>query len=169
MKKNPNRSTALIAHAYQPPAGFAAVQPAVHKASTIYFADTAAMKARTWKEKTGYTYGLHGTPTTFTLEERIATLEGGKQTLLVPSGLAAITLVDTALLKSGDEVLIPDNAYGPGKEFARHELARWGITHRSYDPMNPASLAAAITPATKLVWLEAPGSVTMEFPDLTTC
>jgi len=167
MKKNPNRSTALIAHAYQPPAGFAAMQPAVHKASTIYFADTAAMKARTWKEKTGYTYGLHGTPTTFTLEERIATLEGGKQTLLVPSGLAAITLVDTALLKSGDEVLIPDNAYGPGKEFARHELARWGITHRSYDPMNPASLAAAITPATKLVWLEAPGSVTMEFPDLT--
>ena len=167
MKKNPPRSTALIAHAYQPPAGFAAMQPAVHKASTIYFADTAAMKARTWKEKTGYTYGLHGTPTTFTLEERIATLEGGKQTLLVPSGLAAITLVDTALLKSGDEVLIPDNAYGPGKEFARHELARWGITHRSYDPMNPASLAAAITPATKLVWLEAPGSVTMEFPDLT--
>ena len=167
MKKNPPRSTALIAHAYQPPAGFAAVQPPVHKASTIFFADTAAMKARTWKEKTGYTYGLHGTPTTFTLEERIATLEGGKQTLLVPSGLAAITLVDTALLKSGDEVLIPDNAYGPGKEFARHELARWGITHRSYDPMNPASLAAAITPATKLVWLEAPGSVTMEFPDLT--
>ena len=167
MKKNLPRSTTLIAHTYRPPAGFASVQPAVHKASTIIFADTAAMKARTWKEKTGYTYGLHGTPTTFTLEERIATLEGGKQTLLVPSGLAAITLVDTALLRSGDEVLIPDNAYGPGKEFARHELARWGIAHRSYDPMNPASLAAAVTPATRLVWLEAPGSVTMEFPDLT--
>jgi cystathionine beta-lyase len=124
------------------------------------------VRARNWREKTGYTYGLHGTPTTFTLEERIATLEGGVQTLLVPSGLAAITLVAMALLKSGDELLLPDNAYGPGKEFARHELAGWGIAHRVYDPMDPASLAAAINERTRLVWIEAPGSVTMEFPDL---
>ena len=166
MKKPRDPSTALIAHAYQPPAGFEAAQPPVHKASTVIFRDTAALQARTWKEKTGYTYGLHGTPTTFILEERIATLEGGRQALLVPSGLAAITLVDIALLKAGDHVLLPDNAYGPGKEFARNELAGWGITHGFYDAMEPASLAAAITPATRLVWLEAPGSVTMEFPDL---
>ena len=115
-KKPPPSSTSLIAHPYRPPAGFAAVQPAVHKASTIVFAEHAPRCARaTWKEKTGYTYGLHGTPTTFILEERIATLEGGVQTLLMPSGLAAITLVDMALLKAGDEVLIPDNAYGPGQ------------------------------------------------------
>ena len=166
MKKPPPRSTALIAHPYQPPAGFAAVQPAVHKASTIVFADVASMRARSWKEKSGYTYGLHGTPTTFVLEERIATLEGGLQTLLVPSGLAAIALVDMAVLKGGDHVLLPDNAYGPGKEFARHELAGWGVTLGFYDPMEPASLAAAMTLSTRLVWLEAPGSVTMEFPDL---
>jgi len=147
-KKTPPSSTSLIAHPYRPPEGFVAVQPPVHKASTIVFANMAAVRARTWKEKTGYTYGLHGTPTTFVLEERIATLEGGVQTLLVPSGLAAMTLVDMALLKSGDEVLIPDNAYGPAQEFARHELGGWGIVHRFYDP------------------LEAPGSVTMEFPDL---
>jgi len=159
-------STALIHHPYEPPAGFAAPQPGVHKASTVIFRDTAAMRARTWKEKAGYTYGLHGTPTTFTLEERIATLEGGRHTLLLPSGLAAITLVDLALLKAGDEVLIPDNAYNPGKELARNELKGWGISHRFYDPMNPQSLADAIGPATRLVWLEAPGSVTMEFPDL---
>ena len=102
MKKKPPSSTSLIAHGYVPPAGFASVQPAVHKASTVVFANTAALRARTWKEKTGYTYGLHGTPTTFTLEERIATLEGGLQTLLTPSGLAAISLVDLALLKTGD-------------------------------------------------------------------
>ena len=84
--------TALIHHSYQAPAGFEAVVPAVHKASTILFKNTAALRARDWKEKTGYTYGLHGTPTTFTLEERIATLEGGLQTVLLPSGLAAITL-----------------------------------------------------------------------------
>jgi cystathionine beta-lyase len=138
----------------------------VHKASTIIFKSVAALRARSWKDKTGYTYGLQGTPTSYTLEERIATLEGGVQTLLVPSGLAAITLVDMALLKSGDEVAIPDNAYGPSKEFARNELAHWGIGHRFYDPMQPASLAAATGPATRLVWLEAAGSVTMEFPDL---
>lgn len=162
----PSLSTSLIHHPYQPPAGFAAPQPGVHKASTVIFANVAALRSRDWNEKAGYTYGLHGTPTTFTLEERIATLEGGTRTVLAPSGLAAIGLVDFALLKSNDEVLIPSNAYNPGKELARNELARWGIAHRFYDAMNPQSLADAITPATKLVWLEAPGSVTMEFPDL---
>ena len=160
-------ATALIHHGYTPPGGFSAVQPPVHKASTVIFANTQALHARQWKDKAGYTYGLHGTPTTFTLEERIATLEGGLQTLLLPSGLAAIALVDMALLRAGDEVLIPDNAYGPNKELARGELARWGITHRFYDAMDPSSLEAALSPATKLVWLEAAGSVTMEFPDLT--
>ena len=163
---NDDQRTRLIHHPYRPPAGFEAPQPPVHKASTVYFANVAAMRARDWKSKAGYTYGLHGTPTTFLLEERMATLEGGLQTLLVPSGLAAITLVDMALLKSGDEVLIPDNVYGPSKALAAGELAGWGITHRLYDPMDPVSLAQAISPATKLVWLEAPGSVTMEFPDL---
>lgn len=160
------RATELIHHPYQPPEGFEAPQVAVHKASTIIFPNVATVRARDWRHKTGYTYGLHGTPTTFTLEERIATLEGGLQCQLVPSGLAAITLVDQALLKQGDELLLPDNVYGPSREFARHELAHWGITHRLYDPMDPVSLAAAITEKTKLVWLEAPGSVTMEFPDL---
>ena len=159
-------STRLIHHPYKPPTGFMAPQPGVFKASTVIFPNVAALQARNWKEKSGYTYGLHGTPTTFLLEERIATLEGGAHTLLVPSGLAAITLVDMALLKSGDELLIPDNAYGPGKELARQELSRWGITHRFYDPADAAALATMIGPATKLLWLEAAGSITMEFPDL---
>ena len=158
--------TRLIHHAYQPPAGFAAPQPAVHKASTVIFADTQALQARDWRRRDGYTYGLHGTPTTFTLEERIATLEGGEQCLLLPSGLAAIALVNQALLASGDELLLPANVYGPSRELARHELARWGITHRLYDPMDAAALGAMIGPNTRLIWLEAPGSVTMEFPDL---
>jgi cystathionine beta-lyase len=158
--------TDLIHHAYEPPTGFASPQGPVHKASTVVFPNVAAMRKRDWRHKTGYTYGLHGTPTTFTLEARIATLEGGNECLLVPSGLAAVTLVGMALLSSGDEVLIPANVYGPNREFARHELARWGITHRLYDPMDAAAFAALIGPQTKLVWLEAPGSVTMEFPDL---
>ena len=162
----PPRSTDLIHHPYTPPAGFAAPQPGVYKASTVIFPNVAALRARDWKHKTGYTYGLHGTPTTFQLEERIATLEGAKQCLLVPSGLAAIACVDFALLASGDEVLLPDNAYGPSKALAEGELRQWGITHQRYDPMDPADLERRIGPRTRLVWLEAPGSVSMEFPPL---
>lgn len=159
-------STTLIHHPYKPPAGFDAIPPGVYKASTIAFPTVAALRSRDWKHKTGYTYGLHGTPTTFTLEERIATLEGGKYCTLVPSGLAAVVLVGMALLKAGDELLIPDNAYGPNKSFAQGELAAWGITHRFYDAMNPADLAAKLGPKTRLVWIEAPGSITLEFPDM---
>ncbi len=159
-------ATALIHDAYVPPAGFVAPQPGVHKASTVIFPSVSALRSRDWRRRDGYTYGLHGTPTTFLLEERIARLEGGLHTVLVPSGLAAVTLVGMALLQPGDEVLLPANVYAPSREFARHELARWGITHRLYDPMDAAGFAAQLTPATKLVWLEAPGSVTMEFPDL---
>ena len=158
--------TQLIHHPYQPPEGFAAPQPAVHKASTVFFPNVAAMRERDWKHKSGYTYGLHGTPTTFLLEERIATLEGGLQCVLVPSGLAAIANVALALLQTGDEVLIPDNAYGPNKALAEGELAAWGITHQYYDPMDLADLAARIGERTRLVWLEAAGSLTLEFPDL---
>ncbi len=159
-------STQLIHHPYNPPATFEAVQPGVFKASTVFFPNVHALRTQEWKDKSGYTYGLHGTPTTFTLEERIATLEGGRFCVLAPSGLSALSLVDMAFLAAGDEVLLPDNAYGPGKAFAEGDLARWGITHRFYDPMNPADLAAQITPATRLVWLEAPGSITLEFADL---
>lgn len=158
--------TQLIHHPYQPPEGFAAPLPGVFKASTVIFPDVATMRSRDWKHKHGYTYGLHGTPTSFVLEERIAALEGGLQCVLVPSGLAALANVALALLKTGDEVLIPDNAYGPNKALAEGELAAWGITHQYYDPMNTADLAARISDKTRLVWLEAAGSVTMEFPDL---
>jgi len=159
-------STQLIHHPYKPPDGFEAFPPAVHKASTVIFPNVRALRTQEWKDKSGYTYGLHGTPTTFTLEERIATIEGGRFCLLAPSGLSAVALVDMAFLRQGDELLLPDNAYGPGKAFAAGELAGWGITHRYYDAQNPADLAAKITPATRLVWLEAAGSITLEYPDI---
>jgi cystathionine beta-lyase len=158
--------TDLIHHPYTPPAEFHAPQPGVFKASTVIFPNVAAMRSREWKDKSGYTYGLHGTPTTFILEERLCALEGGLQCLLLPSGLAAIANVSLSLLATGDEMLLPDNAYGPNKTLAHGELKAWGIDHHTYDPMDPADLAARIGPRTRLVWLEAPGSVTMEFPDL---
>src|SRR5450830_838671 len=161
-----DKTTDLIHHPYQPPEGFAAPQPGVFKASTVIFPNVAAMHTRDWRNKSGYTYGLHGTPTTFTLEERLCALEGGLRCVLASSGLNAIALVNMALLKTGDEVLIPDNVYGPSKALADGELLAWGISDQLYDAMSSADLAAKISSKTRLVWLEAPGSVSMEFPDL---
>lgn len=159
-------ATGLIHHPYVAPADFESPVVGVHKASTVFFPNMAALRARSWVDKSAYTYGLHGTPTTFTLEARLATLEHARHVLLAPSGLSALTVVNMSLLKQGDAMLLPDNVYFPSKEFARHEMAAWGVTHQLYDAMNPASLAALLTPSVKLVWLEAPGSVTLEFPDL---
>ena len=164
MDKKP--PTALIHHPYRPPEGFDAPQPGIFKASSVFFPNVAAMRSREWKDKTAYTYGLHGTPSSYTLEERLCTLEGGLQCVLAPSGLAALALVSLALLRYGDEVLLPDNVYEPNTSLAEAELRNWGISHRFYDPMNLADLEAKLSEKTRLVWLEAAGSVTLEFPDL---
>lgn len=160
------KQTQLIHHDYQPPQGFESMSVPVCQASTILFPCVDAIKKSQWQDRSAYTYGTHGTPTTFTLEQRIATLEGAQHALLMPSGLAAITLVDMAFLQSGDEVLIPDNAYEPNASFALHELARWGIQARFYDPMDPEDLRQCLSAATRLVWMEAAGSITLEFPDV---
>ena len=159
-------STTTIHHPYQAPEGFASPQVPVYKGSTVIFPNTAAMRERQWLDKSSYTYGLHGTPTTFTLEERLASLEGGTHCILTPSGLAAIAQVDLALLKTGDELLIPDNAYAPNQSLASGELKNFGIAHQRYNPLDLNDLAQRINSKTRLVWLEAAGSVTMEFPDL---
>jgi len=158
--------TTLVHSDYVAPAGFDAFPPATHRASTVLFANTAAMRASQWKDKTAYTYGLHGTPTTFTLEGKLAEIEGGNHCLLTPSGLAAIAMVDFALLTSGDDVLLPENVYNPNRELGRWLSADFGVTARYYDPLIGAGIAALIQPNTKLLWAEAPGSVSMEVPDL---
>lgn len=159
-------STELIHHPYTPPAGFASPAVPVAKGSTIFFPTMAAVRERDWAFKTTYTYGLHGTPTSFVLEERIATLEGAKHCILAPSGLAALNLVNLAMLTQGDEVLLPDNVYGPNKLFVQQLLGSYGVTHAFYKPLDANDLAGKISAKTKLVWLEAAGSVTLEFPDL---
>jgi cystathionine beta-lyase len=158
--------TLLTASDYRPPEGFAAFPMAIHHASTVLFKDVAALRARQWQDKNAYTYGLHGTPTTFTLEARLAEIEGGKHCLLAPSGLAAIAMVDLALLKTGDDVLLPDNVYNPNRELGNWLAQDFGISARYYDPMVGSGIAALIQPNTRLIWTEAPGSVSMEVPDL---
>ena len=159
-------ATRLVHHDYQPPMPFGGVNVAIHHASTVAFPNVAALRARDVTNETGYSYGLHGTPTTFTLARRIASLEGGLHCVLVPSGLAAIAVVDLALLAAGDRLLLPDNVYYPSRALGATLLGRFGVDTAFYDPTDPASLDAAIDERTKLIWIETPGSVTMELPDV---
>jgi cystathionine beta-lyase len=166
MSAEKSLQTRLIHSDYTAPEGFSAFPSAIHHASTVLFRNVEAMRSRNWQDKSAYTYGLHGTPTSFTLEGRLAEIEGGKHCVLAPSGLAAITLVDFALLKSGDDVLLPDNVYNPNRELGDWLQKDFGISARYYDPMIGAGIAALLQSNTKLVWVEAPGSVTMEVPDI---
>lgn len=159
-------NTTLTHSEYSAPEEFAALPMAIHHASTVLFKDVAAMRARRWQDKSAYTYGLHGTPTSFTLEARLAEIEHGNHCLLAPSGLAAITLVDMALLQTGDDVLIPDNVYNPNRELGDWLSRSFGIKVRYYHPLVGAGIAELIQANTKLIWTEAPGSVSMEVPDV---
>lgn len=158
--------TLLTTTDYRPPEGFSAFPTAIHHASTVIFKDVAALRARNWQDKNAYTYGLHGTPTTFTLEARLAEIEGGTHCLLAPSGLAAIAMIDLALLSTGGEVLLPDNVYNPNRELGNWLSESFGITARYYDPMIGEGIAELINTKTRLIWTEAPGSVSMEVPDI---
>jgi cystathionine beta-lyase len=158
--------TLLTTTDYRPPEGFSAFPTAIHHASTVIFKDVAALRARNWQDKNAYTYGLHGTPTTFTLEARLAEIEGGTHCLLAPSGLAAIAMIDLALLSTGDEVLLPDNVYNPNRELGNWLSESFGISTRYYDPLIGEGIAELIQSNTRLIWTEAPGSVSMEVPDI---
>lgn len=166
MTRQKSLQTSLMHSDYVAPEGFAAFPAAIHHASTVLFRNVAAMRSRNWQDKSAYTYGLHGTPTTFTLEARLAQIEGGEHCLLAPSGLAAIAMVNLALLRSGDDVLIPENVYNPNRELARWLAQDFGIQARFYDPLIGTGIGALIQPNTRLVWTEAPGSVSMEVPDI---
>ena len=162
----PHPSTKIIHPEYVAPEGFSAFPVAVHRASTVLFENVAAMRSSNWLDKSIYTYGLHGTPTSRTLEARLAAIEEGEYCLLAPSGLSTISLVSLAFLKSGDDVLLPDNVYSPNRELAQWLVRDYGVSARFYDPMIGAGISELIQDNTRLIWAEAPGSVSMEVPDI---
>lgn len=147
-------------------AGFSSLVVPVARASTVVFPNLAALRSADWRDEHQWCYGLHATPTSAALMQRLAAIEGGTRALLQPSGLAAITNVYLALLKAGDDVLIPHNIYNPNKELGKWLQKDFGISVRYYDPLAGAEIAQLIQPTTRLIWLEAPGSVTMEVPDV---
>lgn len=145
---------------------FRSLTPAVHRASTIVFPTVEAYQSRREAIYDGYSYGLYGTPTARTLEKRIARLEGAEKCLVVQSGFAAIVLTTLAFARTGSRVLFPDNGYETLRPFAADFLDGLGIEAQFYDPMRPDAVDRLLGPNTPLLWLEAPGSVTMETPDV---
>lgn len=146
--------------------GYDSLTVPVHRASTIRYSDARSFLARFQRGADGYVYGLYGTPTHRFLEKKITELEGGVRTVLAQSGQAAITCAMLALLHSGDRVLLPDTVYGPVRDFADNELRALGIEAVFYDPCDLDGLASRIDAQTRLVWVESPGSVTMEVQDV---
>ncbi|CAH2795635.1 MAG: Cystathionine beta-lyase (EC [uncultured Caballeronia sp.] len=146
--------------------GFESFSVPVARASTVVFPDLATMRALVWSDDSKWRYGLHGTPTTIALAQRIAAIEGGEHALLQSSGLAAISNVYFGIVKVGDHVLVPDNAYSPNREHADWLAEDFGLEVTYYDPMIGSGIADLIRSNTKLIWLEAPGSVTMEVQDV---
>ena len=161
--------TRVVHSGRRPEEQHGAVNPPVYHASTILSASVAE-----WQEKQkqrgqdviGTYYGRLGTPTTHALEEALAELEGAHRTLLYPSGLAACTAALVSFLRAGDHVLMTDSVYGPTRHFADQYLARFGVETTYFDPLAGAGIAALMRPATRVVYLESPGSHTFEVQDV---
>lgn len=146
--------------------GFASLSVPTHRASTIVFQTAEDYLKRSARGPDGYTYGLHGTPTTRALEARLTALEDGQRTALLPSGQAAIAVILLTATLPGDTVLIPDTVYPPVRDFCVNFLRPRGVDHRVYDPAMGDNIAGLIDERTRLVWIESPGSTTMEIQDV---
>lgn len=155
-------STKLVHMGHDPHSFHGFVNPPIVRGSTVLFPDCATMEGR--KQK--YIYGTRGTPTTDALCEALNELEGAAGTILVPSGLAAITVPFLAFLSAGDHALIVDSVYGPCRHFCDTMLRRLGIEAEYYDPEIGAGIEALIRTNTRLVHTEAPASNTFEMQDI---
>ncbi|MFT3688337.1 cystathionine beta-lyase [Paenirhodobacter sp.] len=158
----PGSNTRLCHVGHDPLAWHGFVNPPVVRGSTVFFPDAETLRTDNQK----YTYGTHGTPTTDALCEAIDRLEGAAGTVLVPSGLAAVTLPLLTFLSAGDHVLITDSVYGPTRRFANDVLVRMGIAVEYYDPRIGGGIAALFREETRVVFMESPGSNTFEVQDV---
>lgn len=142
------------------------VNPPVHRASTILFDSVAELRAAAPEFGKLY-YGLHGTPTQWALAEALTEMEpGAAGTTLYSSGLAAVTAALLTTLSAGDELLMTDSVYGPTRRFCDGFLKRYGVVTRYYDPLVGAGIADLIGERTRAIFLESPGSLTLEVQDV---
>lgn len=138
------------------------VNPPVVRASTVLFDSVEEMQSGA----TRYTYARRGTPTLDALTGALSELDGAAGTVLCPTGLSAISTAILAFASAGDHVLIPDSVYGPTRTFASEVLERMGIAYSYYDPVLGSGIETEIGMKTRVVYVESPGSNTMEMQDL---
>ncbi|MBE0363335.1 cystathionine beta-lyase [Pseudoalteromonas ulvae UL12] len=143
------------------------VNPVVQRASTIVFDSVAQMKeaVKNRANKTLF-YGRRGTTTHFALQDAITELENGAGCALYPSGAAAISNAIISFVKSGDHILMVDTAYEPTRDFCRVILNNMGVETTYYDPLIGEGIRDLIRPNTRLLFLESPGSISMEVQDV---
>lgn len=165
MTDRPDRSarTRLIAPATRRGGGRRPVSPPVERASTLLNDDPAAMR----DEGAGPVYGIEDLSAARALRAALADLEGAADAWLVPSGLAAVTIPLTALLRAGDEVLTTDALYGPTRRFLNRHLKPRGVATTFHPPDAPvAAMLDALTDRTRLLLIESPASLTFELADV---
>ncbi len=161
-KSNQRISTRLAHMGHDPFSFHGFVNPPVVHASTVLFPDAATISTRAQK----YVYGTRGTPTSDALAAAFDELEGSAGTILVPSGLAAVTVPLLGFLSAGDHLLCVDSVYGPTRHFADTMLKRLGVETEYYDPTIGAGIASLIRPNTRVIFTESPGSNTFEMQDI---
>ncbi len=152
-----------LAHAGHNPQDYHGfVNPPVVHASTVLFPDTEVMLSRSAK----YVYGTHGTPTSDALADVLSELEGAAGTIIVPSGLAAISVPMLAFAKAGDHVLVVDSCYGPTRRFCDTMLSGLGVEIEYFDPLIGGEIVRLLKPNTSIIMTESPGSNTFEMMDI---
>ncbi|EMF1894007.1 cystathionine beta-lyase [Enterobacter roggenkampii] len=143
------------------------VNSVIQRASSLVF-DTVEEKkdATRNRAKGGLFYGRRGTLTHFSLQEAMCELEGGAGCALFPCGAAAVANTILAFVEQGDHILMTNTAYEPSQDFCTKILSKLGVTTGWFDPLIGEGIAELIQPNTRIVFLESPGSLTMEVHDV---
>jgi methionine-gamma-lyase len=165
-KPRPGFATRAIHHGYDPYAGAGSLNPPLYLSSTYTFPTVEDGSARFAGEQAGFVYSRVGNPTTALLEARLADLEGGEAALVTASGQGATTSLLWTLLAPGDEIIADMTLYGCTFGFLNHGLAKFGVKVTHVDLTDPANLAAAISPATRVVFFESPANPNMRLIDI---
>lgn len=143
------------------------VNSVIQRASSLVFDTVEAKKHATRNRANGELfYGRRGTLTHFSLQEAMCELEGGVGCALFPCGAAAVANTILAFVEQGDHVLMTNTAYEPSQDFCTKILAKLGVTTSWFDPLIGADIARLVRPETRVVFLESPGSITMEVHDV---
>ena len=142
------------------------INPPLYRGSTVLFDTYEDMLLANEGKYDGSAYGTDRLPNERLFEEALLKLEGGFLTRAFQSGLAAIQHALMAFVKSGDHVLISDNAYGPGMYFCKKVLSRFNIETDVIPPDAGVNIVDYIKPNTTFILLESPGSITFEIQDI---